>query len=248
MASFQLAANSIRALSLPFNFLNMNKIKVLLVEDEAVLASVVKETLDARGFELTIAANGVEGWSFFNNNKPDVCVVDVMMPRKDGFELVADIRKVDKLVPIIFLTAKTQTHDVIRGFETGADDYMKKPFSMEELILRLKSLYRRKGIQESADSPSSPVTENNKVGSFLFNYHRLELIDNGQAVSLSQREADLLQLLIDHKNKLLDRKTALLKIWGDDNPFNARSMDVYITRLRKYLLTDTSIQIQNIRG
>ena len=226
----------------------MNKIKVLLVEDEAVLASIVKETLDARGFELTIAANGVEGWSLFNNNKPDVCVIDVMMPRKDGFELVADIRRVDELVPIIFLTAKTQTHDVIKGFETGADDYMKKPFSMEELILRLKSLNRRRGLQEPANSSAMPLAGNNKVGHFHFNYQRLELVDNEKTVSLSQREADLLQLLIDHKNNLLDRKTALLKIWGDDNPFNARSMDVYITRLRKYLLRDTTIQIQNIRG
>ncbi|MGF7038540.1 response regulator transcription factor [Mucilaginibacter lappiensis] len=225
----------------------MNKIKVLLVEDEAVLAAIVKETLDARGFELIIAANGVEGWSFFNKSKPDVCVIDVMMPRKDGFSLVADIRKVDQLVPIIFLTAKTQIADVIKGFETGADDYMKKPFSMEELILRLKSLHRRKGFQAPADSSSMPVMVN-MVGNFQFDHHRLELVDNEKAVSLSQREADLLQLLIDHKNKLLDRKTALLKIWGDDNPFNARSMDVYITRLRKYLLTDTSVQILNIRG
>ncbi|MDP9079317.1 MAG: response regulator transcription factor [Bacteroidota bacterium] len=225
----------------------MNKIKVLLVEDEAVLASVVKETLDARGFELTIAANGVEGWSFFNNNKPDVCVVDVMMPRKDGFSLVEDIRKVDQLVPIIFLTAKTQTADVIKGFETGADDYMKKPFSMEELILRLKSLNRRKGFQVSSGKETLP-DKLNIVGHFQLDHHRLELVDNGKAISLSQREADLLQLLIDHKNKLLDRKTTLLKIWGDDNPFNARSMDVYITRLRKYLLSDTSVQILNIRG
>jgi two-component system response regulator TrcR len=225
----------------------MNKIKVLLVEDEAVLASIVKETLDARGFELTIAANGVEGWSFFNNNKPDICVIDVMMPRKDGFSLVEDIRKVNKLIPIIFLTAKTQTADVIKGFDTGADDYMKKPFSMEELILRLKSLNRRNNLQHLDNSSSSSVTAN-KVGNFYFDHHRLELMDNGKAVSLSQREADLLKLLIDNKNQLLDRKTALLKIWGDDNPFNARSMDVYITRLRKYLLTDTTVQILNIRG
>jgi len=225
----------------------MSKIKVLLVEDEAVLASIVKETLDARGFELTIAANGVEGWSSFNNNKPDICVIDIMMPRKDGFSLVADIRKVEELIPIIFLTAKTQTADVIKGFEIGADDYMKKPFSMEELILRLKSLTRRKSMSGSSNSPSlsTPV---NRVGNFHFDHHRLELIDNGKAMSLSRREADLLKLLIDNKNKLLDRKTALLKIWGDDNPFNARSMDVYITRLRKYLLNDTSVQILNIRG
>ncbi|WP_295714520.1 response regulator transcription factor [Mucilaginibacter sp.] len=226
----------------------MNKIKVLLVEDEAVLASIVKETLDARGFELTIAANGVEGWSFFNNNKPDICVIDVMMPRKDGFSLVEDIRKVNKLIPIIFLTAKTQTADVIKGFETGADDYMKKPFSMEELILRLKSLNRRTSLQEPANNSSLSVAANNKVGNFHFDHHRLELVDNGKAVSLSQREADLLQLLIDNKNQLLDRKTALLKIWGDDTPFNARSMDVYITRLRKYLLSDTTVQILNVRG
>jgi two-component system response regulator TrcR len=174
-------------------------------------------------------------------------VVDVMMPRKDGFSLVEDIRKVDQLVPIIFLTAKTQTADVIRGFETGADDYMKKPFSMEELILRLKSLNRRKGFQvlSSKDALSDQL---NIVGHFQLNHHRLELVYNGKAISLSRREADLLQLLIDHKNQLLDRKTTLLKIWGDDNLFNARSMDVYITRLRKYLLTDTSVQILNIRG
>jgi two-component system response regulator TrcR len=225
----------------------MNKIKVLLVEDEAVLASIVKETLDARGFALTIAANGVEGWSFFNNNKPDICVIDVMMPRKDGFSLAEDIRKVDKLIPIIFLTAKTQTADVIKGFEAGADDYMKKPFSMEELILRLKSLNRRNSMQDPLNTLSAGVAVN-KVGDFHFNHPRLELIHNGKSVSLSQREADLLKLLIDNKNKLLDRKTALLKIWGDDNPFNARSMDVYITRLRKYLVNDTSVKILNIRG
>ncbi|WP_179413767.1 response regulator transcription factor [Mucilaginibacter sp. E4BP6] len=225
----------------------MNKIKVLLVEDEAVLASIVKETLDARGFELTIAANGVEGWSLFNNNKPDVCVVDVMMPRKDGYSLVEDIRRVDQLVPIIFLTAKTQTADVIKGFEIGADDYMKKPFSMEELILRLKSLNRRSGFQLPVDRSSLPCIVN-KVGHFKFDYNQLELVDDEKAVSLSQREADLLQLLLDYKNNLLDRKTALLTIWGDDSPFNARSMDVYITRLRKYLLSDNSVQILNIRG
>lgn len=220
---------------------------MLLVEDEAVLAAVVKETLDARGFELTIAANGVEGWSFFNESKPDVCVVDVMMPRKDGYSLVEDIRRVDQLVPIIFLTAKTQTADVIKGFETGADDYMKKPFSMEELILRLKSLNRRKGFQEPGDR-SSFTDKIDSVGQLQFDYQRLELISNKIVISLSQREADLLQLLISNKNNLLDRKTALLKIWGDDNSFNARSMDVYITRLRKYLVADPSLQILNVRG
>lgn len=226
----------------------MKAIKVLLVEDEAVLASVVKETLDARGFELTIAANGVEGWCFFNNNKPDICVIDVMMPRKDGFSLAEDIRKVDQLTPIIFLTAKTQTADVIRGLEIGADDYMKKPFSMEELILRLKNLNRRSNLHELSNTASLAADVKNTVGSFYFNYHRLELSTKEKSVSLSQREADLLNLLMENKNQLMDRKTALLKIWGDDNLFNARNMDVYITRLRKYLSADESVQILNVRG
>ncbi|WP_454801256.1 response regulator transcription factor [Mucilaginibacter phyllosphaerae] len=222
----------------------MNTIKVLLVEDEAVLASVVKETLDARGFEITIASNGVEGWSAFNNSKPDICLVDVMMPRKDGYSLVEDIRKVDELVPIIFLTAKTQTADVIRGFDVGADDYMKKPFSMEELIARLKSLCRRR-LKSYSGQPSPDILS---VGSYEFNYLRLELINANKTTMVSQREAELLQMLIANKNNLLDRKTALLKIWGDDSVFNARSMDVYVTRLRKYFNEDPSVQILNVRG
>ena len=154
------------------------------------------------------------------------------------------------MVPIIFLTAKTQTADVIKGFETGADDYMKKPFSMEELILRLKSLNRRRSLAEPVgnSSLSDPAPATNQIGSLYFDHTRLELIDNGKAINLSQREADLFKLLIDNKNKLLDRKTALLKIWGEDNLFNARSMDVYITRLRKYLVNDSAVQILNIRG
>ena len=216
------------------------------MEDEAILASLVKETLDTRGFRITIAENGVEGWSFFNSIKPDICVVDLMMPRKDGFSLVADIRKVDPLVPIIFLTAKTQTADVIRGFEVGADDYMKKPFSVEELIARLKSLYRRR----EANFPGSKMDPSDRmtVGSFEFNYQGLSLMRDNITTTLSQRETELMKMLIDNKNNLLDRKIALLKIWGDDSPFNARSMDVYITRLRKYFVDDPSVQILNIRG
>ena len=224
----------------------MNNIKVLLVEDEAILASLVKETLDTRGFRITIAENGVEGWSLFKNIKPDICVVDVMMPRKDGFSLVADIRKVDVLVPIIFLTAKTQIADVIRGFEVGADDYMKKPFSVEELIVRLKSLYRRREINASLNHMNP--SDKNAIGSFEFSYQGLSLTRNNFSVALSRRETELMKMLIDNKNNLLDRKTALLKIWGDDSPFNARSMDVYITRLRKHFADDPSVQILNIRG
>jgi two-component system, OmpR family, response regulator TrcR len=224
----------------------MKNIAVLLVEDETVLSSLIKETLDTRGFQITVAENGVEGWRNFNNNKPDICVVDVMMPRKDGFSLVADIRKVDALVPVIFLTAKTQTEDIIRGFEAGADDYMKKPFSIEELIVRLKSLYRRTETGSSGNVANLSGTTT--VGSYEFNYQALTLAKDNNSVSLSQRETELMKLLIDNKNELLDRETALLKIWGDDNPFNARSMDVYITRLRKYLVNDPAVRIINIRG
>ena len=224
----------------------MNNINVLLVEDEAILASLIKETLDTRGFQITVAENGVEGWNFFNNIKPDLCVIDVMMPRKDGISLVEDIRKVDAWVPIIFLTAKTQTTDVIRGFEAGADDYMKKPFSIEELIVRLKSLHRRRAASFSVNNiiQSDVLT----VGSFEFDYLGQSLIRGNVSTALSQRETQLLKMLIDNKNELLDRKTALLKIWGDDDSFNARSMDVYITRLRKYFVADPSVQILNIRG
>ena len=207
---------------------------------------VIRETLTPMGFEITIAANGVEGWSLFRSTRPDICVVDIMMPRKDGLSLVADIRQVDTLTPIIFLTAKTQTADVLKGFETGADDYMKKPFSMEELIFRLRSQLRRRTPAVFAAGAGVPVLET--LGRFQFDHQRLELSIDGNAISLSQREGDLLALLMQHKNNLLERRAALLKIWRDDNVYNARSMDVYITRLRKYLQADPRVEIQNVRG
>lgn len=224
----------------------MDNVRVLLVEDETVLAMVIRETLTPMGFEITIAANGVEGWSMFHSVRPDICVVDIMMPRKDGLSLVADIRQVDALIPIIFLTAKTLTADVLKGFETGADDYMKKPFSMEELIYRLRSQLRRRtpALPAAGAVPQAPET----LGRLQFDHQRLELAIDGKAISLSQREADLLALLIQNKNNLLERRTALLKIWRDDNVYNARSMDVYITRLRKYLQADPRVEIQNVRG
>ncbi len=224
----------------------MDNCRVLLVEDESVLAMVIRETLTPMGFEITIAANGVEGWSMFHSVRPDICVVDIMMPRKDGLSLVADIRQVDPLIPIIFLTAKTQTADVLKGFETGADDYMKKPFSMEELIYRLRSQLRRRTPALSA--AGAPASAPETLGRFQFDHQRLELGIDGKAISLSQREADLLALLLQHKNNLLERRAALLKIWRDDNVYNARSMDVYITRLRKYLQLDPRVEILNIRG
>lgn len=224
----------------------MDKIRVLLVEDEAVLAMIIAETLGKRGFEINIAKNGVEGWSLFNQLRPDICIIDIMMPRKDGISLLQDIRKVDEFIPAIFLTAKSQTEDVLKGFEAGADDYMKKPFSMEELILRLKSMLRRK-LPASIAEPSLPEASA-KIGPYKFNHKKLELTFENSTIALSQREGDLLALLVQHKNSTLDRRTALLKLWGDDNVFNARSMDVYVTRLRKYFVKDTGVEILNIRG
>ncbi|WP_342646577.1 response regulator transcription factor [Mucilaginibacter sp. CSA2-8R] len=221
----------------------MSKTQILLVEDEPILASIIKESLESRGFEVAVAAHGIEGWSLFHLLKPVLCVVDVMLPKKDGFALVKDIRTVDKRMPIIFLTARTQTEDVLKGLELGADDYMKKPFSMEELILRIKALLRR-----SENDENITTTSEYQLGQLRFNYQRLEVTSSISTAYLSQREADLLLLLLQNKNKLLDRKLALLKLWGEDNRFNARSMDVYITRLRKFLKDEHSISIQSIRG
>ena len=216
---------------------------MLLVEDEPVLTSIVKESLEKRGFIIHIARNGVEGWTVFKAVKPDVCIIDVMMPRKDGFTLVSEIRMIDDQVPIVFLSARAQTEDVLKGLEVGADDYMKKPFSMEELILRLKALVRRK-TQHSTTAASPEMT----IGSYRFRHQYQELLFGSKAIFLSQREADLLLLLVQHKNELLERRVALIKLWGEDNCFNARSMDVYITRLRKHFKNETGVDIINVRG
>lgn len=225
----------------------MKNINVLLIEDEPALAMVIKETLETRGFCIHVARDGVEGWVLYHKVKPDVCVVDVMMPRKSGYSLVEDIRKIDDLTPIIFLTAKTQTEDVLRGLEIGADDYIKKPFSLEELILRINRICRRRTHEHAQDGELAP-SEVIAIGDMRFNYKLLQLSTEKVAYNLSQREAELMYLLAVNQNKLVDRKTALLKLWGNDSPFNARSMDVYITRLRKYLSDSPGIQILNIRG
>jgi len=221
----------------------MENIKVLLVEDEPILSSIIKESLEKRGFEVHIAQNGVEGWQLFKSVHPDVCILDVMMPRKDGFTLTEEIRTLDADVPIIILTARTQTEDVLKGLGMGADDYMKKPFSMEELVLRLKALVRRQ-INKPIDGQEKKI----QIGEFIFRHQYLELSRGANISTLSQREADLLLMLLQYKNGLLERKLALIRLWGEENPFTARSMDVYITRLRKLFRDDDSIEIINTRG
>ncbi|NML42081.1 response regulator transcription factor [Chitinophaga sp. G-6-1-13] len=220
------------------------QIRLLLVEDETVLAGVVKETLEMKGFEVIYAADGQEGWQLYRQHQPDVCVIDVMMPRKDGLTLVQEIRATDTHTPLIFLTAKSEVQDVLKGFHAGADDYIKKPFSMEELILRIHALLKR------TLAPAAPAASQGqlRLGNYLFDYPRQELHYGGETRRLSQREADLLKMLADNVNNITSRKDMLLSIWGDDSFFNARNMDVYITRMRKYLQQDENIQIVNVRG
>ena len=218
----------------------MNNIKVLLAEDEASLGMIVKESLESRNFTVFHAENGEEALEIYKTEKPDILVLDVMMPKKDGFTLAKEIRQENKHIPIIFLTAKSQTSDVLEGFNNGGNDYLKKPFSMEELIVRIKSLLNR--IQLKTD------TENIKIGNYLFNLTKQTLTFSEEEQQLTHREAQLLFYLFEKKNEVLDRTFILNKLWGNDDFFNARSMDVFISKLRKKLKKDENIQIINVRG
>ena len=218
---------------------------ILLVEDEWQLAQIVKDSLETRGFKMICAADGVEGLRLFRQHKPDAIVMDVMMPNLDGFSLTSEIRKTDKQVPIIFLTAKSQTADVVKGFESGGNDYLKKPFSMDELIVRIRSLLAR---FSGHAAPPPPSEDEILIGQFLFQPYKQTLTRNGYTEYLSHRESEVLLRLCRHKNQVMERRPVLLDLWGDDNFFNARSMDVFITKLRRYLKDDPKIQIVNIRG
>lgn len=212
-----------------------------MLEDELQLAKIVSETLAKRNFEVTHVVNGVLGLDAFRKNEFDICIVDVMMPFMDGFSFAEALRKTDKQIPVLFLSAKSQTEDVIRGYGAGGNDYLKKPFSLEELILRLNELLRRR--QDVTTSLSIAI------GRYTFWANKQELWLDGQIHSkLSHRENELLLLLIQNKNQVLDRKAVLLKLWGDDNFFNTRTMDVFITKIRKHLHYDSSVEIINIRG
>ncbi len=218
----------------------MNKIKVLLAEDEETLAMIVKESLETRNFEISVAHNGVEALNKYLNGKFDVLVLDIMMPEKDGLTLAREIRKTNKHIPIIFLTAKSQVQDVVEGFQSGANDYLKKPFSMEELIVRIQALVGR----------ISPFSESNtkKIGKYAFDFTKQTLETENEIFTLTHRETELLQMLISNRNEIVERSIILTKIWGKDDFFNGRSMDVFITKLRKKLSQDETIQIINSRG
>ena len=215
------------------------KIKVLLAEDEPSLALIIKESLETRNFEVSHYINGENAFLAFSKSIFDVLILDVMMPIKDGFTLAKDIRKLDKKIPIIFLTAKSQTQDVVEGFTIGGNDYLKKPFSMEELIVRIHALLER-NIQN--------IESQIAVGSYIFDATKQTLLFDKKTITLTHRESALLELLLINKDDIIDRSTILNTIWGNDDFFNGRSMDVFITKLRKKLDQDESIQIINIRG
>jgi DNA-binding response OmpR family regulator len=215
---------------------------VLLVEDEVFLGQIVKDSLEVRGFQVQHATDGMQGLTFFSQQQPDVVVLDVMMPQLDGFTLAQKIREQNAHIPIIFLTARSQTVDVVKGFELGGNDYLKKPFSMDELIVRIKALLNRK--------PEAPKPETGKftIGHYTFDYPKQKLAYKGKEYALSYKEAELLKRLYQNRNQVLERTAVLLDLWGDDSFFNGRSLDVFITRLRGHLKQDPHVQIVNIRG
>jgi len=223
----------------------MENKRILLVEDDPNFGNVLRDYLSLNDFEVTLAKDGLEGFVLFKNNDYDLCILDVMMPRKDGFSLAKDIRKQNTQVPIIFLTAKTMKEDVLKGYQAGADDYLTKPFDSEVLLYKIKAIFQRK---ESEAGKSEEEFEF-EIGGFYLNSKLRQLIfKGGEPQKLSPKENKLLKMLAQHKNDLMPRELALTKIWRDDNYFTSRSMDVYIAKLRKYLSKDENVEIVNIHG
>lgn len=220
---------------------------ILYVEDEVTLGKMIKEAMERKSYEVIYAADGNEALQLFQHTMPDICVLDVMLPGMDGFTLAGKIREQNKHIPILFLTARSQTSDVISGFESGGNDYLKKPFSVEELFLRIKELLTRASRSAPQETPATDVQEY-KLGLYTFNPATQSLKKDNNNIKLSFKESSLLKALVLHKNDVLPRKETLMELWGDDNFFNARNMDVYIARLRKYLSEDARISIVNIRG
>lgn len=220
------------------------KLKVLLVEDDANLGTLLREYLEAKGYSTTLAVNGKQGFDLFAKDKFNMCILDVMMPIKDGFTLAKEIRGIDPNIPIVFLTAKSMKEDTAEGFNAGADDYITKPFSMEELLMRIKAILRRTEIKSNVNDTQTEFV----IGKYKFDYPHQILEINGSQQKLTTKEADLLKLLCLNVNDILDRNFALKAIWKDDNYFNGRSMDVYIAKLRKYLKDDPSVEIINVHG
>ncbi|MCF8231146.1 MAG: response regulator transcription factor [Bacteroidales bacterium] len=223
-----------------------NKNSILLVEDDSNLSSVLKDYLEMMDYETVLAKDGKEGSDYFKKGNFDLCILDVMMPQKDGFALAKEIRSKDEYIPIIFLTAKSMKEDRIEGFKSGCDDYITKPFSSEELSLRIQAILKRCEIEES--NIQQPRQQIHRIGKYVFDPNNLTLSDKKDTRTLTKKEAALLNLLSENKNQLVSREHALKSIWGDDDYFIGRSMDVFITKLRKYLKNDDNVKITNVHG
>jgi len=220
----------------------MNK-KILLAEDDRNLGTLLRNYLAAKDYETTLFTDGRSALEAFSSGSFDLCILDIMMPEMDGIALARAIRNNNPYVPVIFLTAKNQEEDIIEGFKTGADDYITKPFSMEELLYRIEAVFRRSIAVKTEKEDTVSM-----IGEYSFDSKRQLLIHKDEKISLTTKESELLELLFRHRNEILERNFALKSIWIDDNYFNARSMDVYITRLRKYLKKDPAVKILNIHG
>ncbi len=219
-----------------------DRFSILLCEDDENLGMLLREYLNAKGYSTDLCPDGDAGYKAFVKNRYDMCVLDVMMPKMDGFTLAQEIRQANAEVPIVFLTAKTLKEDVLAGFKIGADDYLTKPFSMEELTLRIDAILRRTHGKKPKESNIY------QVGRFTFDTQKQLLTIDGEQIKLTTKESELLALLCAHSGEILQRDFALKTIWTDDNYFNARSMDVYVTKLRKHLKADPSLEIKNIHG
>lgn len=223
-----------------------SEVKILMVEDDDSLGSILREYLMLKGYLVTHAKDGLEALEMYEKDKFDICLLDVMMPKLDGFNVAKKIRENDEYLPIVFVTAKSMQEDKLEGLKIGADDYVTKPFSMEELQLRIEAIIRRSSNTEMG----KPLDlKEYTIGSFHFNRLLKILKDaNGSERGLTDKEAGLLEMLIQHKNDTMSRKEALMKIWGDDDYFNGRSMDVYITKIRKMLKADENLRLTNVHG
>jgi len=221
----------------------MRKTKILYVEDELFLGKIVKESLESRNFEVMMESDGAAATALFQQFNPDICVLDIMLPNKDGFEIADEIRSINTAIPIIFLSAKIQTEDVVKGFSVGANDYIRKPFSMEELIVRIQHLLRNNSAatQQTSDGSAS-------IGRYNFHLNRQVLSIDNEERKLSFRESELLKLLYENREKIIDRRDILNLLWGNDSFFNSRNLDVYITKMRSYLKGDPSLEIITIKG
>ena len=218
--------------------------RVLLAEDDRNLGNILKNYLEAKGFTTTLCINGEEAIETFQRKEFDFCILDIMMPIKDGFTAAREIKALNSKVPVLFLTAKSLQDDKLTGFEIGADDYITKPFSMEELLLRMHAILRRTEDPAKNAEPENVIT----IGKYLFDYNRQILTIGEKEMKLTSKEAGLLRLLCTNANHVLERSVALNKIWQDDSYFNARSMDVYIVKLRKYLKEDPAVELINVHG